>query len=124
MIGTKRILKLGILWIFIFISSSYAAFWCADHYDKLIRYLYVLLSDHKISFRIPVKYMYFVNGESLLSLALFNIIAITSFIGQPVKQIVKNVIVILLLVISSTLLICYLDSFAKLVTCTACQDSR
>ncbi|MBL7725457.1 MAG: hypothetical protein JNK27_15015 [Chitinophagaceae bacterium] len=115
-------LKGGLILLVIFIASIYCSFYFEESYRKLIRHLYVALSNGKISFFISKKYLHFASGEFVLSFGLFIITLCFLSYRQTTKQRVVNIALGLFFLVASTLIQSYFDSFFKIVECTACSD--
>lgn len=115
-------LKGGLILLVIFIASIYCSFYFEESYRKLIRHLYVALSNGKISFFTPKKYLHFASGEFVLSFGLFTITLCFLSYRQTTKQRVVNIALGLFFLVASTLIQSYFDSFFKIVECTACSD--
>jgi glycerol uptake facilitator-like aquaporin len=115
-------LKAGLVLLVIFIASIYCSFYFEESYRRLIRHLYVALSNGKISFFIPKKYLHFASGEFVLSFGLFIIALCFLSYRQTTKQRVVNIALGLFFFVASVLTQSYFDSFFKLVECTACSD--
>ena len=115
-------LKGGLILLAIFIASIYCSFYFEESYRKLIRHLYVALSNGKITFFIPKKYLHFASVEFILSFGLFIIILCFLSYRQTTKQRIVNIALTLFILAASTLIQSYSDSFFKIVECTACGD--
>jgi hypothetical protein len=115
-------LKGGLLLLVIFITSIYFSFYFEESYRKIVRYLYVALSDGKISFFIPKKYFHFPRGKFVFSFGFFITILYFLIYRQTAKQRVINITLGLFLFAASILIHCYFDSTFKITECTACKD--
>lgn len=112
------------LLIVLFIASIYCSFFFEGSYRELIRKLYVTLTNGKISFIIPKKFLHFASGSFVVSFGLFMITSCLLFYRQTAKQRIVNIILGLLLFVVSVLMQCFVDGQGKLITCTACDDGR
>ncbi|CAN5557804.1 hypothetical protein BH11BAC3_BH11BAC3_12670 [soil metagenome] len=115
-------LKGALILFVIFIASICCSFYFDESYRKLIRHLYVVLSNGKISFFIQKLYLHFPGAAFVLSSGLFMITLIFLAYRQTTKQQVVNIAFGLLLFFASILTQSYLDSFFIIVECTACSD--
>ena len=115
-------LKGGLILLVIFLASIYCSFLFEETYRQFIRQLYVALSDGKVSFFIPKKYLHFPGGEFVLSFGVFIIALCFLSYRQTTKQSGVNIALGLFLFAASILIQSYVDSFFKIVGCTACSD--
>ena len=115
-------LKGGLILLVLFIASIYCSFYFEESYRKIIRYLYVALSNGKISFFIPKKYLHFPRAKFILSFGFFMITLCFLIYRQTNKQRVINITLGLFLFVASILIHCYFDSLFKIIECTACND--
>jgi hypothetical protein len=114
--------------IFIGIIAAYflalLAFTFEENYREFIRNLYQQLTENKISFKNNVKYLHFASDEFT---SAFVIVLISKFIllkRLENRQRIINIVLGMLLIIISTIIICYLDSNGKLIECTACNNGK
>jgi hypothetical protein len=85
-------LKGGLTLLVIFIASVYFSFYFEEPYRKSIRFLYVALSNGKISFFIPKKYLHFARAEFVLSFGIFIVTLCFLINRQTNRQRVVNII--------------------------------
>jgi len=116
--------KFWITGIIIFFISSYAAFWFENDYEKLIRNLFEMLTNHNISFYHPYKYFKLASAEFVLSFGGFTSVLIFLLRNQSMKRIFRNLIAAMFAFAISTSLFCYIDGTMKLITCTICNDGK
>ena len=114
--------KGGLILLVVFIASIYCSFYFEESYRKFIRYLYVALSDGRITFFTLKKYLHFASVEFILSFGLFIVVLCFLSYRQTTKQRIVNISLTLSILVSSTLIQSYSDSFFKIVECTACSD--
>ena len=100
------------------------AFTFEENYREFIRNLYQQLTENKISFKNDVKYLHFASGEFISSFVIFLISKFILLKRQENKQRIKNIVLGMLLVIISSIVICYIDSNGKLIECTACDNGK
>ena len=116
------------LTIFIGIIAAYflalLAFTYEENYREFIRNLYQQLTENKISFKNDVKSLHFASGEFISAFVIFLISKFILLKRQENKQRIKNIVLGMLLIIISTIVICYIDSNGKLIECTACDNGR
>jgi glycerol uptake facilitator-like aquaporin len=116
------------LTIFIGIIAAYflalLAFTYEENYREFIRNLYQQLTENKISFKNDVKYLHFASGEFISAFVIFLISKFILLKRQENRQRIKNIVIGMLLIIISTIVICYIDSNGKLIECTACDNGR
>lgn len=117
-------IKIVIISIIILYCSAYFAFYFEESYRKLIRNLFELFTENKISFINPGKYLHFASGEFVATFALFILGAIFLFQKQTKKQNIINVISGITILLFSILAFCYIDSFLKLAECTTCENGE
>lgn len=114
--------------IFIGIITAYflvlLAFTFEENYREFIRNLYQQLTENKISFKNDVKYLHFASGEFISSFVIFLISKFILLKRQENKQRIKNIVLGMLLIIISTIVICYIDSNGKLIECTTCDNGK
>ncbi len=115
-------LKGGLILLLIFIASIYCSFYFEESYRKIVRVLYVALSNEKISFFLPTKYVHFASGAFVSSFGLVIITICFLIYRQTTKQRVVNIALGLFLFVASILIHCYFDSLFKIIECTACTD--
>src|SRR5437868_2695588 len=99
--------KGGVILLVIFIVSIFCSFYFEELYRKLIRHLYVVLSDGKIAFFTPKKYLHFPSVEFILSFGLFIIMLCFLSYRQPTKQRIINISLTLFILVASTLIQTY-----------------
>jgi glycerol uptake facilitator-like aquaporin len=114
--------------IFIGIVAAYflalLAFTFEENYREFIRNLDQQLTENKISFKNDVKSLHFASGEFISAFVIFLISKFILLKRQENKQRIKNIVLGMLLIIISTIVICYIDSNGKLIECTACDNGR
>ena len=115
-------LKGGLILLVIFIASIYSSFYFEGSYRKIIRHLYVVLSNGNISFFIPKKHLHFATGAFVLSFGLFMITLCFFIYRQHTRQRIVNITLGSFLFVASILIHCYPDSVFKIMGCTACAD--
>ncbi len=117
-------LKGGLILLAIFIASIYCSFYFEALYRKIIRYLYVTLSNGDISFITPKKDFHFASGEFVLSFGIFMIALCFLAYRQTAKQRFVNIALTLFLLVASTFIHSYFGSLFKIIECTACSDGE
>ncbi|MGX7668751.1 hypothetical protein [Flavobacterium pedocola] len=100
------------------------AFLYEERYRKLIRKLYGLLTENKITFEQSGKYFHFPSGTFIFAFVLFSITLFLLLKRQNKRQRIKNIVFGILLLAISTFTFCFLDSVGKLAECTACNDGK
>lgn len=117
-------LKGGLILLVIFIASVYFSFYFEESFRKIIRHLYVVLSNGKISFFTPKKYLHFARAEFVFSFGLFMVTLCFLINRHTNRQRFVNLIFGLFLFVTSILSYCYFDSLFKIIECTACDDGK
>lgn len=119
-----KTIKIVIISLIILYCSAYFAFYFEESYRKLIRYLYELFTQNKISFIHPRKYFHFASGEFVSTFALFILSIIYLLRKHTKKQNIINLFLGILILATSTFIICYVDSFLKLAECTTLENGE
>jgi hypothetical protein len=112
----------GVTLLLTFFLALMASFIFEERYRSVIRFLYETLSEGKISFLMPAKFMHFASFEFMVSFALFVSFWVFLLIKKISKQRIIQLGLGIVLFIISTIIISYFDSIGKLVQCTACND--
>jgi hypothetical protein len=115
-------LKGGLLLLVIFVASVYVSFLFEGSYRRYVRHLYVVLSAGDISFFGFKEYIHFASARFVLSFGFF--VIMLCFLGyrQTGKQRIINVVLGLMLLMTSIAMHVYFDSIVKIAECTACSD--
>lgn len=117
----KRKIRI-ILSVLIFAISVYAAFIFEDEYRKSVRWFYELLSENKISFRHPYKYLHFASGIFVSFIGVFFIGVLNSLFDQKRRQVIINLLLSLMLFSASLVMYSAIDVRLKIAECTMCDD--
>jgi hypothetical protein len=99
-----------------------AAFFFYDHYEILIRWLYVFTTKHKISFFVPRKYFVFASNLFCTSFAVFCTVIGFIMLKWPQKRNVVYLLTSVLVFFLTTLVASYITSNNLIATCTACNN--
>jgi hypothetical protein len=91
-------------------------------FRKLVRYLYVLLSDGNISFIFPRKYFHFPSGLFISSFGIFMVAIFQIVIWTRSVKIFRMLLLGFILSIGSVLVYVYVDGLLKILVCTMCND--
>ena len=117
----RKILNL-VISILVFIFFSCLAFWFEEDFRKLIRYLYVLLSDGNISFALPRKHFHFPSGLFVSSFGIF-MVAIFQIVSRtPSVKTFRMLLLGFILSIGFVFGYVYVDGLLKIAVCTMCDD--
>lgn len=114
-----KILKNIIFPILIFISACILAFIIEDEYTKYIYKLYSFFSKGRIAFYTSKEFQ-FASNFFVYSFAIFSTLLYFILKNQTFKKIAIKLFTSIIIVLISTLVICYIDSVLKLATCTNC----
>jgi len=98
------------------------AFVYEEHYRKLIRWFYELLSLNRLSFQNHGKYLHFANGAFIFAFCAAFTILFFLLKNQNKRLKFLSLIFSFIIFWLITIIYCFLDSFSKLAECTACQD--
>jgi hypothetical protein len=102
----------------IFVASAYISFIYEYEYRNFIRWLYEILSEHKISFVHPRKYIHFASGYFVFSVASFFVVVFLTSIRLNWKQILLNSLLSFTLYSVSILTYAYFDGKLRLIECS------
>ena len=114
--------KTIIIYFVLFLFGLTIAIISEDHFHRLVRYLYEVLTKNKINFHIQKLELYFFSLPFIISVGLYSMILFYLLRKQSSNQRNVNFILTLILLSSSIPLICYIDANIKLIECTACKD--
>lgn len=106
----------------IFVASAYISFIYEYEYRNFIRWLYEILSEHKISFVHPRKYIHFASGYFVFSVASFFVVVFLTSIRLNWKQIMLNSLLSFTLYSVSILTYVYFDGKLRLIECSKCDN--
>ena len=100
------------------------AFAYEENYRKLIRYLFKVLTQNKISFYEGIKYVHFASGKFMAAFCLFIFLLVFFLFRQSTIQRIIILFLTVLIFSTSIFTFCYLISLKKLVECTACPYGK
>lgn len=111
-----------ILSILIFVSSVYLSFIYESEYRKIVRWLYEFLTNNKISFNHPAKYLHFASGAFVSSISIYLVVILNLIFKHERRTLLINTCLSLTLFPISLVLYSIVDSNLKIIECTMCDD--
>ncbi len=113
--------KFTFLLIFIFVLATSLAFYWEEYYRILIRFFFNLFQDDKIVF-LGKNFHLFASPRFVIAFGFFSVL-FTIFLRRQSKIVVVGFSVLAVaLFFITTVVISYLDSYSKVIECTACRD--
>ena len=114
-------IKIILLLLLVFILAITLAVYNENSYRVLVRYFFNFFQGDKIKF-VGKNFHLFASPYFVVAFALFSVLFTLFLYGQSKKSgFVYSALAIILFFIT-TMATTYIDSFAKVVECTSCQD--
>jgi hypothetical protein len=114
-------IKIILLLLFVFVLTSTLAFYYENSYRVLVRFFFKYFQGDKIKF-IGKNFHLFASSYFVVAFGLFSVVLTMLLYGQSNRQRFICLFSTITLFFITTMATTYIDSFGKVVECTACQD--
>ena len=114
-------LKVLFLLLAVFVLTIVLAFFFGNSYRVLVRYFFNYFQGDKIKF-VGKDFHLYTSPYLLISFGLFSVLFSILLFTQKIKRRLLYLGLAILLFFITTIATSYIDSFGKVVECTACQD--
>ena len=114
-------IKIILLLLFVFVLTITLAVYYENSYRIIVRFFFNYFQGDKIKF-VGKNFHLFASPYFIIAFGLFSVILTMLLYGQTKRRRFVYLFLTIVLLVITTTLTTYIDSFGKVVECTACQD--